>query len=78
MGWEGIAEKKKSKAALLEQYTGEEKTILGIIAEKERASIDEIVLISGLGASKAASVLLKLEFEGVISGLPGKMYELRK
>lgn len=78
MGWEGIAEKKKSNAEILEQYSGEEKAILSIILEKERASVDEIVLISGLGASKSASLLLKLEFEGVILGLPGKIYEIRK
>ncbi len=46
--------------------------------EKEKAPIDDIILISGLGATKAASILLKLEFAGVISGLPGKLYEIRK
>jgi len=78
MGWEGKAEKQKSKAELLSKYDHEEKIILRIILEKVRAPIDDIVLISGLGATKAASVLLKLEFEGVISGLPGKLYEVRK
>jgi len=78
MGWEGKAEKQKNKAELLGKYDPEERIILGIILEKERAPIDDIVLISGLGATKTASVLLKLEFEGVITGLPGKLYELRK
>jgi DNA processing protein len=78
MGWEGMAQKKKSNEAILQRYTGEEKVILSIIIEKERASIDEIVLISGLGASRSATILLKLEFEGAILGLPGKIYEIRK
>jgi len=78
MGWERRAEKKKSNEEILKRYAGEEKAILSIILKKEQASVDEIVLISGLGASRSASVLLKLEFEGVISGMPGKMYEIRK
>lgn len=78
MGWESHAEKKKNNSALLKDYPPEEKQILGIIIKKGRASVDDIVLISGLGASKTASVLLKLEFAGVITGLPGKMYELRR
>lgn len=78
MGWESHAGKKKNNSALLKDYPPEEKQILGIIIKKGRASVDDIVLISGLGASKTASVLLKLEFAGVITGLPGKMYELRR
>lgn len=78
MGWESNTEKKKNNAALLKDYPPEEKQILGIIIRSGRASVDDIVLISGLGASKTASVLLKLEFEGTITGLPGKMYEIRR
>ena len=78
MGWEGKAKKKKNNVELLKRYTREEQIILRIIMDKDRASIDELVLISGLGASRSASILLKLEFEGVITGLPGKMYEIRK
>lgn len=78
MGWEGKVQARKSKTEFLGKYDHDEKIILNIILEKERAPIDDIVLIAGLGASKAASILLKLEFEGVITGLPGKLYEIRK
>ncbi len=78
MGWEGKAQKKESKKDFLQKYDHDEKVILNIILNKQRASIDDIVLISGLGASKTASILLKLEFAGVITGLPGKLYEIRK
>ncbi len=79
MGWEGgHAKQQKSIADQLEKYNPDERTILNIILDKERAQIDDLVLISGLGASKTASILLKLEFEGVITGLPGKLYEIRK
>jgi DNA processing protein len=78
MGWEGPTVKKKNQAELLKRHSPDEQKILSIIAEKTRASVDDIVIICGLGASKAASVLLKLEFEGVITALPGKLYEIRK
>ena len=78
MGWEEKADKQKNKYELLSKFENDDKIILGIILEKERAHIDDIVLISGLGAAKTASILLKLEFEGVITGLPGKLYEVRK
>lgn len=78
MGWDCKAERKKNENALLEKYAPEEQKVLKIILEKVKASVDDIVLISGLGASKTASILLRLEFDGVISGLPGKMYEVRK
>lgn len=78
MAWESTAKKNKNNFLLLESYPPDEKKILSIIIEKGRAPVDDIVLIAGLGASKTASILLKLEFEGVIAGLPGKMYELRR
>ena len=78
MGWKNRSEKRKNNQDLLNQYEQEERAILKIILEKDRAHIDEIVLMAGLGASKTASTLLKLEFEGVIQGLPGKLYEIRR
>jgi DNA processing protein len=78
MNWERNAEKTKNQPILLKDHPPEERKIINIIIEKGRAPIDDIVLISGLGSSKTASILLKLEFEGLINGLPGKMYEIRK
>lgn len=78
MGWESAPVARKNMEELLQQHSPEERKILQVIINKGKASIDDIILISGLGASNAASVLLKLEFEGCISGLPGKMYELRR
>lgn len=78
MGWDSPEERTKNTSELLEPYGPEEQTILKIIIEKKQAPIDDIVIISGLGATRTASILLKLEFAGVISGLPGKLYEIRR
>jgi len=37
-------------------------------------SVDKLIIKSALPASKVASVLLMLEFEGMIQSLPGKLY----
>jgi len=78
MGWESRVRKQINHRKMLENFGEEEKTILEVIMQKEKAHIDDIVLIGGLGAARTASLLLKLEFEGVIAGLPGKLYEVRR
>jgi len=78
MGWEGPVRKQENNSNILGKFDGDEKQIIKVILDKERAHIDDIVLISGLGASRTASILLKLEFEGAISGLPGKLYEVKR
>jgi DNA processing protein len=77
MGWAETGLRRKNLAERFARYGPEEKKVLSVIMEKNRASVDDIVIIAGLGASKTAGVLLKLEFEGAITGLPGKMYEIR-
>jgi DNA processing protein len=78
MRWENNTGKRISHHEMLENYGIEERTILQVIIQKEKAHIDDIVLIGGLGAARTASILLKLEFEGTIAGLPGKLYEIRR
>jgi predicted Rossmann fold nucleotide-binding protein DprA/Smf involved in DNA uptake len=39
-------------------------------------SVDMISIKTNLQASKAAAVLLNLEFSGIIKCLPGKIYQL--
>jgi DNA processing protein len=38
--------------------------------------IDEINLRSGLSTTTIAAVILNLELQNVVNGLPGKMYRL--
>jgi DNA processing protein len=78
MGWQARMEPRKNLDDILVKYDRDEQAILKVVIDKGKAHIDDIVLISGLGASKTATILLKLEFEGTIAGLPGKLYEFRK
>jgi DNA processing protein len=77
MGW-----KSKDKAAapaqrkIFIEMTPEEERITGLLLEKGAMGIDDITLQSGCSVSKTSAALLNLEFEGVVTCLPGKVYRL--
>lgn len=78
MGWEEESRKnrKNLQQQLFIELDEQEKAIVEILKENGEASFDMLVQKSGLGFSKAASLLLNLEFKGVISNLPGKIFRL--
>ena len=78
MGWEEKRQGaigKRQKEIFIE-LSKEEKLIVDILNEKQTVHIDEINLRSGLSMSTVASVILNLELQHVVCGLPGKMYKL--
>lgn len=75
-GMEGPAPEKEYQQ---EDFSEEEYHLLMMLKEKNRnIQLDELSWISGLPVSKAATILLSLEFKGVIQSLPGKMYALKR
>jgi DNA processing protein len=78
MGWDATASPKKSKPTIsLAEYDEFEQTVLKIMIEKKAAVlIDELSWKTNLPVSQLASVLLGLEFKGVVKSLPGKQYQL--
>ncbi len=78
MSWEEKNQKTKNKIQkeLFIELTKDEKIILDILKEKESVPIDEINIKSGLSSSAVAAAILNLEFQSVVSSLPGKMYKL--
>jgi len=75
MGWESNSKKTPKQQKLFVELDSEEKMIVEILRENEACSIDYIVLQSKLSTSKIASLLLNLEFKGIVKNLPGKMYK---
>ena len=49
---------------------------VNILKEKGDLDVDTLLLETKLLPSRAASILLNLEFEGIIRCLPGKVYRL--
>ncbi len=78
MGWE--QENKKGKKQVQQQLFVElddqERAITDILKANDPCSFDALVQQTGLGFSKTSSLLLNLEFKGVVSSLPGKMFRL--
>lgn len=78
MNWdiEKTVSKKKITPFSLDNYSPDEKIILSLLLEKSPAMIDELSWKSNLPISQLASVLLGLEFNGIVKSLPGKQYAL--
>lgn len=76
MGWDVSNQKKpQPQTKLLIDLTEEQEKVVAVLREKEH-TIDRLSILSGYPMSKVASILLELEFEGVVSNLPGKVYKL--
>ena len=78
MNWNPAETPKKIKPSIsLNEFDEFEKNVLHILIEKKAAAtIDELSWRSNLPVSQLASVLLALEFKGVIKTMPGKQFSL--
>lgn len=77
MGWEreevgSVATQKQ----LFVELSQEEQKVYERLKESTKESLDNISLNAGLPVSKASTLLLELEFKGVVKSLPGKVYTL--
>lgn len=78
MGWDTAKPQKKAKISIsLAKYDESEQTVLKIMIDKKaNVLIDELSWKANLPVSQLASVLLGLEFKGVVKSMPGKQYQL--
>ena len=58
------------------QFSDEEAQILALLRRNETMQIDEIAWQSQMSMGNLASLLLSLEFQGIVKSLPGKKYGL--
>lgn len=77
MGWE---QKKKKNAPqqrqLFVELNAEEEILVNLLKEKNIVNVDDLSLLAKMPMSKVSSLLLTLEFSGIVKSLPGKMYRL--
>ncbi len=76
MGWDDLKVDVKKQRDLFLELSQEQKMIYDIIKEIKEISVDKLIIKTALPASKVASILLTLEFEGMIQSLPGKLYKV--
>ena len=68
----------KNRDQSLASFSEEEKLVINLLtAEKKGLEIDKLAWKSQLRVNQLVSVLLSLEFSGVVKSLPGKKYQLR-
>ncbi|MUP39297.1 DNA-processing protein DprA [Labilibaculum euxinus] len=77
LGWENKNKSPKMvQTKLFIELSPEEESLVQVLKEKGNMPIDSISLKTSFPMSKVSSLLLKLEFEGIIKSLPGKIYTL--
>ena len=64
------------QTSLFIELTQEEQKLVDLLKEGDRF-VDEITMETQLSMSKVSALLLGLEFKGMITSLPGKMYRLK-
>jgi len=77
LGWENKEIKKDAvQAKMFVELSPEEELIAELLTEEGKLGIDLLSVKSNLPMSRVSSLLLKMEFEGLVRALPGKIYSL--
>jgi DNA processing protein len=77
MRWDVIDSKKHIQTSLFIDLSNEEQTLYELLSTNKDQSIDDLCYKTQMTVSAVSSLLLSMEFKGVIRSLPGKMYSLR-
>jgi DNA processing protein len=81
LGWSQNKEPERKESAFVETlsfdgFTQDEGQVLSLLKQKGTLQIDELAWQSGMHLNKLATLLLNLEFQGMVRSLPGKKYGL--
>lgn len=78
MNWNEIASEPKGNTflPLMEKLDEDEIPVYNLLNNNETLLMDEISWKSNIPVSRLASILLSMEFKGVLKSLPGKRYKL--
>lgn len=77
MRWEELEADKNIQGSLFVDLEPIEERVIAVLRDERVIEIDSLCYRLGQTGSEMASVLLGLEFKGMIKGLPGKRYMLR-
>jgi len=78
LGWEKSKhETKPLQQVLFQELSTDEKKITDLLNKHGKTYIDLLANYAGMTVQKLSSILISLEFKGLINVLPGKMYQLR-
>ncbi len=75
MRWDVDTKVVAKQMRMFRDFSDEEKKVMDIFMNNNVIHLDDIIVGTDLSPSKIASVLLSLEFDGVLTALPGKRYQ---
>jgi DNA processing protein len=76
MGWDTGPKKKNTQHILFADLEPEEEKMVDFLRQNPESGIDFIVANAGFTVSKTSSLLLNLEFKGLVKPMPGKVFKL--
>ena len=77
MCWKKSDLKKPVQRSLFIELDEEEKIVYDILQNRSEIGIDELSMLTAFTPSTLASHLLNLEFQGLITALPGKRFQIK-
>ena len=75
MRWEREKTQEERQTTLFREFSKEEKQIMDCFGDKRVLTLDDLIVGTGLPTTKLASLLLNLEFDGIVMALPGRRYQ---
>ena len=75
MRWDIDTKVVAKQMRLFRDFSDEEKKVMNVFENSNVVHLDDIIVGTDLSPSKIASILLSLEFDGVLTALPGKRYQ---
>ena len=75
MRWDVDTKIVSKQMRMFRDFSEEEKKIMDVFGKNNIVHLDDIIVGTELSPSKIASVLLSLEFDGILTALPGKRYQ---
>ncbi|PID95090.1 MAG: DNA-protecting protein DprA [Bacteroidetes bacterium] len=76
MGWKTPVAAKQTHPSLFVEMSEKEQMIYRVLLKQGASGIDYLSHLTKIGSSELSSLLLKMEFDGIIRVLPGKLFEL--
>lgn len=74
--WEELDQQKNTQGQLFINLTDQEETVVAVLRNTEGMGVDQLTYETGIDSSQLASILLSLEFKGLVKTIPGKRYLL--
>ena len=76
MCWEQFEKNKNIQKQLFVELTERQQSLVDILKNENEVSVDKLSYVTQLQPSEVSSLLLELEFKGLVKTLPGKRYML--